>query len=119
MDVGFMRPLLVWRGYWIDEGYVMSGFKGTPGPWEGKEVSICSQDKAGLCLGFLSTGCEVRRAEGLANAHLICSAPQLLEALQAAMEWIDAVPQDIQLPTMPGFNRDWVDGIIAKALGRS
>ncbi|WP_198509701.1 DUF551 domain-containing protein [Serratia marcescens] len=24
MDVGFMRPLLVWRGYWIDEGYVMS-----------------------------------------------------------------------------------------------
>ncbi|HBB9120185.1 hypothetical protein HW877_14695 [Serratia marcescens] len=23
MDVGFMRPLLVWRGYWIDEGYVM------------------------------------------------------------------------------------------------
>lgn len=24
LDVGFMRPLLVWRGYWIDEGYVMS-----------------------------------------------------------------------------------------------
>ncbi len=23
LDVGFMRPLLVWRGYWIDEGYVM------------------------------------------------------------------------------------------------
>lgn len=82
LDVGFMCPLLVWRGYWIDEGYVMSGFKGTPGPWEGKEVSICSQDKAGLCLGFLATSCEVRRAEGLANAHLICSAPQLLAALQ-------------------------------------
>jgi hypothetical protein len=31
LDVGFMRPLLVWRGYWIDEGYVMSGFKGTGG----------------------------------------------------------------------------------------
>lgn len=81
-----MRPLLVWRGYWIDGENVMSEFKGTPGPWEGKEVSICSQDKAGLCLGFLATSCEVRRAEGLANAHLICSAPQLLEALQEAVK---------------------------------
>jgi len=84
-----MRPLLVWRGYWIDEGYVMSEFKGTPGPWEGKEVSICSQDKAGLCLGFLSTGCEVRRAEGLANSHLICSAPELLEALMSMVSRIE------------------------------
>ncbi|HAT4516349.1 TPA: hypothetical protein I9281_001259 [Serratia marcescens] len=82
LDVGFMRPLLVWRGYWIDGENVMSEFKGTPGPWAGKEVSICSQDKAGLCLGFLATSCEVRRAEGLANAHLICSSPELLEALQ-------------------------------------
>ncbi|MGP2845538.1 hypothetical protein ACTVNB_22170 [Serratia nematodiphila] len=24
MDVGFMRPLLVWRGYWIDGENVMS-----------------------------------------------------------------------------------------------
>lgn len=24
LDVGFMRHFLVWRGYWIDEGYVMS-----------------------------------------------------------------------------------------------
>lgn len=23
LDVGFMRPILVWRGYWIDEDYVM------------------------------------------------------------------------------------------------
>lgn len=26
LAVGFMRPLLVWRGYWIDEGYVMDDF---------------------------------------------------------------------------------------------
>lgn len=31
LDVGVMRPLLVWRGYWIDEGYVMDGFKDTGG----------------------------------------------------------------------------------------
>ncbi|HGE8334238.1 TPA: DUF551 domain-containing protein [Serratia marcescens] len=26
MDIGFMRPLLVWRGYWIDGENVMSGW---------------------------------------------------------------------------------------------
>lgn len=34
-----MRPLLVWRGYWIDEGYVMEGFKDTGGnafPYSGE-----------------------------------------------------------------------------------
>jgi hypothetical protein len=59
----------------------MSEFKGTPGPWEGKDVSICSQHEAGLQLGFLSTGDVSRRAEGLANAYLITAAPELLEAL--------------------------------------
>lgn len=126
LDVGFMRPLLVWRGYWIDEGYVMSGFKGTPGPW-GWFTS-----NSHMRLSSLTTGRDgdvvgaYKAADGMAvvsvkksDADLIAAAPELLEALQAAMEWIDAVPQDIQLPTMPGFNRDWVDGIIAKALGRS
>lgn len=26
--------------------------------------------------------------------------------------WIDAVPKEIQLPTMPGFGRDWADSVI-------
>jgi hypothetical protein len=42
---------------------------------------------------------------------------ELLEALEAALEWIDAIPNDFQLPAMPGFDRDWVDSIIAKAKG--
>lgn len=33
---------------------------------------------------------------------------ELLEALEAALEWIDAVPADTVLPAMPGFDRDWV-----------
>lgn len=39
----------------------------------------------------------------------------LLEALEAALEWIDAIPKSIveQLPIMPGIDRDYVNDIIA------
>lgn len=37
---------------------------------------------------------------------------ELLYWLQAALEWIDAVPSDTQLPAMPGFDRDVVDSLI-------
>ena len=40
---------------------------------------------------------------------------QLLEALEAALRWIDAVPKETALPVMPGFDRDWVDAAIAAA----
>ena len=36
----------------------------------------------------------------------------LVDALRATLEWIDAVPQDTVLPAMPGFDRDWVDGLV-------
>lgn len=39
----------------------------------------------------------------------------LIEVLQAALEWIDAVPADVELPAMPGFDRDWAADVIAKA----
>lgn len=57
-------------------------FKGTPGPWTGKDVGICRQDRAGLQLGFIMTHDENRVAECAANAHLIAAGPDLLEALQ-------------------------------------
>lgn len=37
-------------------------------------------------------------------------------ALEAALEWIDAVPVDTPLPAMPGFDRDWVNGVRSRAL---
>ena len=37
----------------------------------------------------------------------------LREALIAALEWIDAVPKDLPLPAMPGFDRDDVDALLA------
>lgn len=36
----------------------------------------------------------------------------LKEVASAMREWIDAVPSDTELPTMPGFDRDWADEVI-------
>ena len=67
----------------------MKEFKGTPGPWNGKDVGICKQDRAGLQLGFIMTHDENRVAECAANAHLIAAAPDLLEALQEVVKVLD------------------------------
>ena len=37
---------------------------------------------------------------------------KLKEVAKAMRDWIDAVPSDTVLPTMPGFDRDWADNII-------
>lgn len=37
---------------------------------------------------------------------------KLRECLSWALEWIDAVPDDTILPTMPGFDRDYVNNIL-------
>jgi hypothetical protein len=36
----------------------------------------------------------------------------ILTALRWALQYIDAIPKDIQLPSMPGFDRDWVNGLL-------
>jgi len=36
---------------------------------------------------------------------------QALEAHQALRDWIEAVPQETQLPAMPGCDGDWLDGV--------
>jgi len=40
---------------------------------------------------------------------------ELLKGLEAALEWIDAVPKSVVLPTMPGFDRDWVNDVVEEA----
>lgn len=42
----------------------------------------------------------------------------LIESLEATLQWIDAVPDDTPLPVMPGFDRDWVNNILTKAKER-
>jgi hypothetical protein len=39
----------------------------------------------------------------------------VIDALEAALEWIDAVPENTELPAMPGFDRDKVNELIASA----
>lgn len=34
-------------------------------------------------------------------------------ALRECLNWIDGVPADTPLPAMPGFDRDWVESLIA------
>ncbi|MFK4131940.1 hypothetical protein ACI2KR_06550 [Pseudomonas luteola] len=34
------------------------------------------------------------------------------QALRKALDWIDGVPQDLALPTMPGFDRDWLESMM-------
>ena len=69
----------------------MTQFKGTPGPWTGKDVGIAKQDDAGLQLGFIMTFDEKRRDECAANARLIAAAPELLEALIKCADTLEEV----------------------------
>lgn len=39
----------------------------------------------------------------------------LIKLAQKAIEFIDALPKDLVLPSMPGFNRDWADDVIHEA----
>lgn len=38
----------------------------------------------------------------------------LKNVARSALDWIDSVPQDTKLPTMPGFDRDWAEGVLSK-----
>lgn len=42
---------------------------------------------------------------------------ELLEVVRAALDYIDALPKEVVacLPTMPGFDRDWAENVIAEA----
>ena len=39
---------------------------------------------------------------------------ELKEVAFAMREWIDAVPDDVQLPVMPGHDRDWAGEILGR-----
>lgn len=48
------------------------------------------------------------------NEELAAQVEQLHECATVAIRWIDAVPEDMQLPAMPGFDRDWFDATLSE-----
>ena len=88
LDVGFMRPLLVWRGYWIYGENVMSEFKGTPGPWgidKYGDVTHGNANRRGNRESVKVCGVSLpgrATEEYKANSMIVAAAPELLEALQ-------------------------------------
>lgn len=74
----------------------MTNFTQTPGPWiahkyptkRGYGFVIQSEEHRGISIASLSPGISTDRIEPIAeaNAHLIAAAPDLLEALEDAVE---------------------------------
>ena len=60
----------------------------TPGPWRyaGHGGTHCL-DAAGRCIAEAPQPNGMPESEGIANAHLIASAPDLLAALEALLDW--------------------------------
>jgi hypothetical protein len=53
-----------------------------------------------------------REARALQLRALLEHEESLKQALRWALDWIDAVPDDVMLPGMPGFDRDYVNGLL-------
>lgn len=73
------------------------------------------------CVAYAHEGCN-HRADGYFMRMIAENSPagsheigHLLDALEDALQWIDAVPGDTTLPAMPGFDRDAVNDLITRA----
>jgi len=56
----------------------------------------------------------IRRHETQKKIQLRKSLKELVEVAKAMREYIDAIPE-VELGTMPGMDRDWVDATIDSA----
>ncbi|WP_261229630.1 hypothetical protein [Serratia entomophila] len=114
MDVGFMRPLLVWRRYWIDEGYVMSRFKGTPGPWVAtvRNNNDLMTQFYGVLIGSVCV--DIPTDSPKIDARLIAAAPELLDALINARKELEGYEQEL---AGEAYSNPVINAVINKALG--
>lgn len=103
----------------------MTQFKGTPGPWVvvdddhhdlGTESSVLIESASrGITIAIVGpSGESPTYTEDIINANLIAAAPELLEALQHCVEWLD-----IHAPagSAESFCVDEARAAINKALG--
>lgn len=95
--------------------------KHTPGPWEASAGDVYAEPTSGfpmkVAAAFAQRGDVVQMEQVAANARLIAAAPELLEALEAAIKW--AAPMaEAPVEARP----EWFDkcrAAIAKATGES
>lgn len=74
-------------------------------------IRIWWSDKEEADLWVAKHGGELVR---LVNSRVADGNLEIKAALSAALEYIDALPNDIELPVMPGFDRDWAEGLLQK-----
>lgn len=71
----------------------MTNFKGHKGPWlispSTKNWIVSQPERSDICKISDHNGYDDIRGKDLANAHLIASAPELLNALQSLVEELD------------------------------
>lgn len=67
------------------------------------------------CLDLSACHVEGAQDRQLFDSNVI---KELLEVAMAFREYIDALPDGIELPAMPGLDRDWADSVIGQAQSR-
>ena len=94
----------------------------TPGPWkEKRKLAIYSADDEPICAVFPAETEERSKAD----ARLIAAAPDLLEALKNAREWLDELAGLVQsgmfdaAEDWAGANAVSVDSTLAEAIAKA
>jgi hypothetical protein len=89
---------------WLRAGSLLYRLTDDPRPENCDEINVTMAD------GSRDAG--PREARALQLMALLEQEESLKQALRWALEWIDAVPDDVMLPGMPGFDRDYVNGLL-------
>ncbi len=95
------------NGGWLCAGSLLYRLTDEARPQNMDEINVT------MAAGSRASGEREKRARQL--WEMLDKADQsdkLKEALRWALEWIDAVPDDVQLPVMPGFDRDYVNSLL-------
>jgi hypothetical protein len=99
---GWLRPLLVWCGYWIDGDGEMKAWEIMEDDDEMKIIESGSLEKGHGWHSYIKVCGDV---DDVKNANIIAAAPELLEALQEAVK--DLVAYQINARKAAKINNRW------------